>query len=822
MLRATPPVPAAARERKGGDVLAGLGLIRPRRRDLFLLLCLVGVIPAFVTNGLPTTTWLPGVEGFRWAWIDLGGMRWVFVAILVAACAVGRSLRPRWLWLAAVPLLVLVLTPAQRIGGAESPLHWVEAIHVPEDPVLDAERAVIDRLAAPAGPIDRALAHLPPALPELSGLQAQWKPLNDQALAARAYRDAVVERIGRRHHELASRGRETTSDPADEETQKFLHSWARQSAPPAAPLWELRLSLGLHELWHADKRARWVEAPYVLASSLLLLAIVFALGVGHRVTLAFLGLALLTSVVATAHRVTGEGWLPALTGLQPVCVGTLALLVLRVLLRGWLDNREIWRSTPGPALRRALLWSLVLWSPFALVLAANFWAGAAVSRFAEAHVYCQSLDLESCVDPKDALVHDSDPARDTLREDLHVAVARLSAAFEAAAIREARGAMATVKDLGQALRTGVGKAYDEAVKRSIYEYPGVPGRAECGLFQLMGCFRNIAVDAVDSAYRRQRERLAQALDERLRDTMASAQRTTGASALTLESAVRGQSAAATRMTREQADAVLVALAGAAAFGNAALLFVAARAFLLVLARLLFAQNKQAFMTITPRERPLDELAEPVRVDVPDGDELHMQLHRGRLLMKQAFDVDGAAPNTLWLPPQPLKAALSRLRHGCYWLKEIEADDEPRTLTLKSTPGTNFFCWHIPADAEVAFRWDRFAGMSGSVRLRRVFSLKLGTLVLGHVTVATARGPGLLVQHAYTRASAQRTSVSQARVVGWQVGSLFRVESGKSKKNVYVDHCHVVCAEPGLAVHEAAREGRGGHGLWRELLGLLRP
>lgn len=816
----------------------GLSLIRPQRRDLFLLLCLMGVVPALISGTLPATTWLPGTEGFRWAWFDLSPARPLALVLLLAAGAVGWPLRPRWLWLAMLPLLLLVLTPASRIGAAEGPLHWVERERGADDPGFEAERAAIERLAAPAGMVDRTLARLPPALPDAATLRSQWsaleaaRPARAQAAAAELRRLADSAAQLQAEFKQASKTQAGAADPSRKAlAARYAQAFAEQeplrrlvaaNPPPAAQLWALRAQIGLHELWHADKRARWLEAPYQLAGSLLVLGVVGALGVGQRMTLGFLGLALVASLASAAGRTTG-GWVAlAIAALQPVFVGTLALLVLRLLARAWLDNREIWRSTPAQVLRRALLWSLLLWSPFALVLAANFWAGRAVGQTVEQTVYRVSLPVPEGQPPGPPLLHDSDVTRPTLREDLQVAIARLYADIEDKGVSAARSAGDNTAAAAQRMKKASMDAFDHVLRGSIFEFAGGPQRRGCGLFNLPGCVANIPLDIANAAYQGPRNRMRADLEDRLDALIADARRAADAGSAGVEAALRGQAAHVSKLSREQVDNVLLVSAGLSALGSATLLFVAARAFLLVLARLLFAQNKDAFMTITPRERPLVMQARPVRVDVPEGDELHLQLEHGRLLMKPAFDVDGAAPNTLWLPPQPWRAALARIRHGCYFLKEIEAGDAPRTLTLKSTPGTNFFCWNLPEDAEVAFRWDRFAGMSGSVRLRRTFSFKLGTLVLGHVSVATARGPGLLVQHAYTRASAQRTSVAQARVVGWVVGTLFRVESGKSRKNVYVDHCHVVCAEPGVAVHEAAREGRGGHGLWRELLGLLRP
>lgn len=807
------------------------------RRHLFLWLCLLGTVPAFVTNTLPTTTWLPGVESFRWAWLPLGPVKPAALVMLVAACAIGWRQRLRWQWLAVLPLLALALVPSDRIGAAQGPLHWIERTGARAlDVQLEPERQAIERLIDPRGRLATLASNLGPPLPDPARLRAMREAVLAPGLKAReAARQAALRPVQAKRQQIEQQMRQLPAHlqpmlrrslaPAlqqlDAEERRIERQTFATPPPSPAAMWDLRLALGLQEMWQGNRQARWVEAPYRLASGLLVAAMVVLLGIGHRVTLAFLGTAAIASLARAWWIDDGAGAPALLKGAQPVVVGTLALLVLRVLVRGWRDNVEIWRSTEPTELRRALLAALLLWSPFAVVLGVHFQAGAWVADRVEQRLYCQTPAGPAAPCPQGGLLHDSDPGRDTLREDLLIAAARWYGEFEWAALAALAGTDAATDAGASKARDRVLGAFDAVVKPEIFQYPGAPQRAPCGLFQPLGCIGNIPLDAANAAYQRLRGRMVQTLDERLQQATRGVGQGAAAASSRLADAVRDQAAQASRQTREQADAALLAIAAASAFGSALLLFVAARAYLLVLARVLFAHHARPGMTITPDERPIDRGAAPVPLDLPNGDELRLNLQHDPLLMKKAFDVDGAAPNTLWLPVQPWHAAPTRLRNRCYWLKEIEATAAPRDLTLKSTPGTNFFCWRLPEDAEVAFRWDRFAGMSAGVQLRRVFSLKLGTLVLGHVMVTMARGPGVLVQHAYTRANASRTSVSQARVVGWVVGSPFRVESGRSRKNVYIDHCHVVCVEPGRAVHEAAHEGRTGGGLWRELLGLVR-
>lgn len=804
-------------------------------RDLFLLACLAALIPAFVTNTLPTSALFPGVESFRWAAFDLGVTRALFVAVLLAATVLGLMLRQRRLMLALLPLLALALTPLPRIGAAPGLEAWQQrAAEV--DWTLAAERAAIAEIDTPTDRVDVWLAGWSPALPDAGWLELKRVEV-EAARATTAHQRLPYEQAMARLASQIAQLRELAGANADNpallrrlqplelQLQAFDAALARiaSGAPRSATvaLADLRASIGVHQGWVADQRARWLEAAYQGSSAALLLAFLWWRGLGNRVMAAFGILALATALSAAPAVATGSATGTLLAAVQPVFVGLVSMGVWRLLFRALQDNRGVWRSFAPPQRRHALGWALLLWSPFAAVVAGQAWLSEQLYRGVSARLYCQHADPSQCVPPDRALLRDSDPRRDTLREDLHLAIVRQFAVFEERALAQAAAAPRAAQDASAKLRSELLAGFDATLRPRLFDYEGMPQRQPCGLFQFIGCLRNIPLDLADTAYRGPRERLRAGYAQRIAEATGGVQRLTAATATGLDAALRDQSATAARETRRQADAALIGLAAFSVAGNALLLLVAVRALLLILARLLFAQNKAAYTTITHLEAHIADDAPAAVPIVPPADKLPLTLRSGRLLMKTGIDVDGDPPNSLWLPPQPWRWPLRRLRHGAYWLKEIDASEGERVIALNSTLGKHYFAVELPEGAELAFRWDRYAGMSDTITLRKTLSLRLGALVLGRITVASARGPGLLVLHAYTRVDSARLSVSHVRLVAWQFGSRLRVESGRSKKNVYVDHVQVLRADDGLVLHEAAPDGRSGQGLWRELVGLFR-
>lgn len=806
----------------------------PLQRELFLFACLAGIIPAFVTNTIFTSAAFPGVESFRWTYFDLGVAKYVYVLVFVAAFTLGILLRKRSLLLAVIPLLALVVTPVGRIGavsGYDLPLTQ-EATAT--DWRLQAERAAIARLGEPPDALDALLSELPPALPNTAWLEAKLPQVDAARRAAvdsRAKYEAQLPALNAsiallqslrdpRNSKIAA-AIEASEAPIRKIAADMNSKVSAAQLSAISALADLRTKIRLHENWVAEKRATYLEALYVLSSALLLLYFVWKFGVGNWVMAGFLVLAAVASLWSASREWADDWLLYALASLYPVFIGALVILVVRVLFRAVHDNREIWHSFSRAELGRASSWALLLWSPFAVALTLNYMAGEYAYNAVSERIYCERMDLKGCVPPSRAMVQDSDPSRDTLREDLHATVERLYADFEERAFAMAANAKSGAPAAIGKVRQDLLGAFNSIIKPNIWDYESGPRKGTCSLFNLKACATNIVLDIVNAAYRRPRNGMYSALDSRVTAAANAAKGAAKAGAEGFQSAIRNQAAAASRETRKHVDAVLLGVAGISAFGSAVLLLVSVRALLLIFARLLFAQNRTMFTTITHREQPLAPDAPRADATVPQGDKLQIDLRDEVLLVNRRFDVTGAAPDTRWRPPQPLRWPIRRILKRCYWVKEIDARAEPKPIELQSTHGAHFFNWSIPAGSEVAFQWDTFVGVSETVALKKTFSLKLGTLVLGHVMIPTARGPGLLLQRAYGKANQDQKAVSPARLLSWELGTGFRVESSARKRSVYVDYCQIMKDDSGTAVYDAPREGAGGRGIWWELVGLFR-
>lgn len=816
--------------------------LRWLRTEPFLLACLVGIIPAFVTNTLPTSASFPGVEGFRWASFDLGAARYGFALVLVAAFTLGVLLRRRLLMLGLVPLLALTTMPMSRVGAAAGYDPPPVQAAGETDWSLAGERAAVAAFVQPSDSLDALIAHLPPDLPDNSWLETKLLLVQGARSTAAQNSAAFGIQIGVLRDRIVALRNQPLPPPlllrvhfqrlraqqiaAMEAQIKRLTDEMNSAVVPAQTsaavgLSDLRASIHVHGTWIIEKRAAYVETPYLLASGLLLIVFVWKVGVGNWVMASFILLATAASVWSVSRQGI-EDWLLFLhAALYPIFIGLVSIIVMRVLFRAFQDNRQIWRSFAKGELRRACGWALLLWSPFMVVFFCKYAVGDYLYRELSERIYCQHPDTDNCVPPDRAVVRDSFPSRDTLREDLHLAVGRQFALFEERALGVASNASSGVGDLTHRVRAALLNQFNMIIKPDIFGYEGAPQRHECDLLHPLGCIKNIPLDILNAAYQRPRNRMFNAFDRRVTQAANEAVRATTAGAEGFNAAIREQRAEAARVTIKYSDAALLVIAGVSAFLSAIMVLVGVRALLVILARVLFPQNEKVFATITHVENVLRIDVSAIRATIPVENKLHVRLASGRLLLRRRVDVDGAPPNTRWMPPQPWQWPLRRIRNRAYWIKEIDATVSAREITLRSVPGKHYFCLVMPTGTEAAFRWDRFAGMSETVQLKKTFSLKLGSLVLGRVLIPSARGPGLLVLHSYTNAEVNKASIEPARLVAWTVGTEFRVTSSERKKNVYVDPCQVLSGKLGMALHEAAPDGESGTGLWKEFFALFK-
>jgi len=180
--------------------------------------------------------------------------------------------------------------------------------------------------------------------------------------------------------------------------------------------------------------------------------------------------------------------------------------------------------------------------------------------------------------------------------------------------------------------------------------------------------------------------------------------------------------------------------------------------------------------------------------------------------KKWFDLDNAASESLWWPPQARLWILSRLGNRCWTLKRFDRNTASKPLAFRTSEGARFATWEIPAGAEVAFRWNSFVAVSECATFGKTISMKqLSSIVLEHIMLPSVREPGLLIQRTYGAPSSTSAAVASYRLLAWPFGTPFRIEALSKLLSTDIDHCQMRAHADGQAKLDALRERRGDRG-----------
>lgn len=176
-------------------------------------------------------------------------------------------------------------------------------------------------------------------------------------------------------------------------------------------------------------------------------------------------------------------------------------------------------------------------------------------------------------------------------------------------------------------------------------------------------------------------------------------------------------------------------------------------------------------------------------------------------------------NSKVLAPWPLAAPVTRILHNAYFLftrgSHFSHGDQPMHFSRAS--GQHIIKWNLEPGEEVVFRYRHFFGASANVRLKRTFSLRLSTILLGRLVFHSAQctqGAGclLLTVRGTVTDHRQTDSTPLERLIAWNRHTRFRVASRGTLKSVFIDGYTVMRErdgdEPsGLIVVEAIGDER---------------
>jgi hypothetical protein len=780
--------------------------------------------------------------------LPLDPLRWLLLPALAISVALAVRYRDAPRILIAVTLLLAVTVPASRLGAAApDALPTVTALPLTAA-ALEADAAAIAALRERAASL---AGRVPGAPPAPQALQAALAPARTAVLAAQtaqvawfAQRDALARQLDARRAQIAElqsatdRGsilaraigtaRILELQNAISQLQDAARpglEYARERAELAraeaiSRVTELRIGLDREHRIAMRHDAALRGGPYLLAALATLAWLLWrAPFAGPCFAALAVGALVLALGAAWGEDADGRSARVALA-LHALLGAVLAALLLRVAARTVQDNRELRAAIGRPQWRRALLRAAWVWSPAAAALAAlHLLLGAAALEAALGRIGCIGGD-EAC---RGALLRRSEQAPGTLHTDLRGALDRLIAQAEARTVAALEAAPARAPGGTTLALAAATTALERQLPRRIADLDPRLRTDGCGLVDATCHVAARLAGLLERAYAAPRDALlASVASPGALAGAAPGTTTSGSGTADRPDAersptqrLRAHFAAVSRSAHAQLDIGIAALSSWFALKGALLLLIALRSFLHVLSRTLFAEDREAYATMTPGER---SAGEGVVLTVTDGSRVELDLDGRTLYVRRSVDVDDAAPETALLPPQPLRAPLARLRSGCWLLKRIDGgapDHGPRRVALQAAQGAQFVLWHLPPQGEVAFRWDRFVAMTGGLRLSRTVSAKLSRLATGHIALHTARGPGLLVLRSYGAPATAPVSVAPERLLGWPLGTRFRIESSRAFASAWIDPCQVRAADPGAAVIDAPRDRASGSGALRD-------
>jgi hypothetical protein len=599
----------------------------------------------------------------------------------------------------------------------------------------------------------------------------------------------------------------------------------------------LKVKLETLERLVAEKVSFVNALPYIVAASISFALFIFAVGF---LNWAMAGLVLMTALTClwSAWPVSLDDWqieLPLI--LYPALICTLSAFLLRFVYRGYLDNVRLTNEFKARHLVCSAVLAIIFWLPFPLIVIAAVWANNYLYSHASSAIYCEGSASQFCGSlTSEPPIQDSDPARDTLRDDINATMQRLFARFEAETVRSSQAVGTDIAAQVNAAKAQVMMTFNRTLPPDIWHDNLFPELKppKCSWPPDPICItKEMALERLNAAYQAPRNRLEASLKRTLDDVGNKV--TTGVVKLAdgFENAIKGESQAAALYSTKTVDATFVGLNMLGVSQMTLMLVVSMRALLLIFGRMLYLANPQPSK---PKRDALDfpglalthcESKSPAdaRFTVKAyWDEFDLVGDKFLpLLTKRLHDVADADQATLLFGARYMTWPVRRFVNGCLMLKEVTRLPEKGSIRFSTTVGgRQLVVWTIPPGAEVFFRWDRFVAVTASMDIRKTFSLRIGGLVTGTTMHASVVGPGLLIQESRGQVGLIPGSVSPSRLMSWESAARFRIKSPKKLTSVYVDPSSLDI-EPGKRVASDSSGGLfRGLGVLKDLMMLFRP
>ncbi|MBP2489143.1 hypothetical protein JOH50_004870 [Rhizobium leguminosarum] len=831
------------------------------------------IAPAAAIAVLYPMSWILGAVPFFTTFVDIGWLKIVAIVPLLAGAFIAQANRSWLLAVMLIPGLLLSLTP-EHIGTVRR-ADLTQIPYYPEayDPAVFAEKIdELDQMVAHGGWIFSVFPPHVPTTEKLRGLNATAAEAKT-LLAAATDAVASAARVETQIAELNARNDALTvgaeclrqaslvfrffaciqkNQQSISANRAQIQALQQQLANlRAAPTPESRYPIVVSAAANAkvefqvmERQTREKSAfigafPYLFASSLAFAILIYRAGFRSS-TLAVLLLSTIAIGVFSNRPISFDDHIvDGILVLYPVFICTASAFVLRFLYRSYLDNRIIGKRFPRERVLNSLLITTLLWLPFPLVVAGvvvfNQWIYTELSDI----VYCKSLPCG--IEQSSFPIYDSDPTRDTLRDDVNAGIARQFARFEAEALSNAEAARGGTQEVVNAAKAKIMETYNRILPPNIYDiFPALrpPRLSDCFGFIWVDfpCIgKKIVYEKLNDAYRGPRNRGHDRLQGKINEIGEQVKDVVENAADSLKAGVKGQSEAAAAYTTKAVDATFLGFNVLSVGQMAIMLAVVMRAFLLAFGRVVYRPPGPVFKKRVVTPYLTFGHSDPVS---PDCDETvteekkkyKVSFGHTPLIAKRAYSAADAKQSTVMWKSLTTRWHLRRLRNRCLFLKRVEAMSSSKRLSFSSGVGRSYVAWTIRPGAKVYFDWGKFVAMSEHLDLGKEITLRIGGLTLGttmHASLSAGSREGILILESggnvtFSHDQANPDVDSPFRLMAWRDDAAFKIVSPIHITNLYLDGPSI---DPRpRAAYVALDTGREipSFGILRELCMLLRP
>ncbi|TJW64627.1 MAG: hypothetical protein E5V97_06420 [Mesorhizobium sp.] len=828
------------------------------------------IAPAAGIVALYPTSWILGSVAFNSNAVEIGWLRMFMIVPLLAGAFIAQSNRSWILAVMLTPGLLLMLTVPDRIGAFRAS-QLAEFQYYPD--VYDAEKVLAD-----VGRLDQIVADggwlfsvFPPQIPSTDKLKSlnvtagDAKKFWQDAVAAADAAAALQTRIGQIQAEnqtlqappQCGRGRfasrrcrvaQQTISANNAQIKSLTQQLANmQSAPTpeskysiaVAAASDAKVEFQMLERQMLEKQAFVGAFPYILTSSLAFILLVYAAGFRSSTLVVLLVATITIGLVSSLPISLDDQIVDSILVLYPAFICIASAFVLRFLYRSFLDNRVIPERFPHGRVLNSLLITALLWLPFPIVVVAIIGFNQAVYSAVSDVIYCD-VEVACGVEKSSFPVYDTDPSRDTLRDDVNAAISRQFARFEAEALGNAAIAKGNTPELVNAAIAKVMETYDRILPANIYDiFPNLrpPSMSDCigWLYVRPTCFaKKIALEKLNDAYRGPRDKFRGNLLTKVTNIGNQVTATVAQAADALQAGVKGESEAAAAYASKAVDATFLGFNVISVGQMAVMLAVLMRAYLLALGRVLYRVPGPVFKQKVATPYLTLGHTDPIS---PEGDEMReyddkckVAYDHTPLLVKRAYSAADAVQSTLMWKSLTTRWHLRRLRNRCLFLKRVKPSSSNKRLSFSSGQGRSYVACTIPPGSRVFFDWAKFVAMSEHLELSKEITLRIGGLTLGttmHACLTSHRREGVLILESggkvtFFHEHGNPPVDSPFRLMAWRDDAAFKIVSPIHMANVYLD-------APSL--DPRPRSARGAldtgrniptFGIIRELCMLLRP